>query len=46
MEHFMANKLDKQYQHLLQDILEYGLISKTGQELELKVYLVTLFITI
>jgi thymidylate synthase len=24
MEHFMANRLDKQYQHLLQDILEYG----------------------
>jgi thymidylate synthase len=24
MEHFMANRLDEQYQHLLQDILEYG----------------------
>jgi thymidylate synthase len=24
MEHFMVNNLDKQYQHLLQDILEYG----------------------
>jgi thymidylate synthase len=24
MEHSMVNKLDKQYQHLLQDILEYG----------------------
>jgi thymidylate synthase len=24
MEHFMLNNLDKQYQHLLQDILEYG----------------------
>jgi thymidylate synthase len=24
MEHFMVNNLDKQYQHLLKDILEYG----------------------
>ena len=24
MEHFMVNRLDEQYQHLLQDILEYG----------------------
>jgi thymidylate synthase len=24
MEHFMPNNLDKQYQHLLKDILEYG----------------------
>jgi thymidylate synthase len=24
MEHFMLNNLDKQYQHLLKDILEYG----------------------
>jgi thymidylate synthase len=24
MEHFMANRLDEQYQRLLQDILEYG----------------------
>ena len=24
MEHFMLNNLDKQYKHLLQDILEYG----------------------
>jgi thymidylate synthase len=24
MEHFMANRLDEQYQSLLQDILEYG----------------------
>jgi len=24
MEHFMVNRLDEQYQRLLQDILEYG----------------------
>jgi thymidylate synthase len=28
MEHFMVNNLDKQYQHLLQDIIEYGVDKK------------------
>jgi hypothetical protein len=28
MEHFMANRLDEQYQRLLQDIIEYGVDKK------------------
>jgi hypothetical protein len=46
MERFMVNRLDEQYNNLLKDILENGVKKDRTRNGEVKVYLVTLFITI